>query len=299
MEWINYHHLLYFWKVVREGGVSRAAEKLFLTQPTVSSQLRDLEASVGEKLFTKVGRRLVLTETGRIAYRYADEIFSIGQELMDTLKGRPSGRPRRLVVGVADVVPKLIAYRILEPALHLREPVQVVCHEDKPERLLAELSLRGLDIILSDAPLPPGAHVRAFTHLLGESGLSVFGAGGLAAALRRRFPRSLDGAPFLLPTGNTSLRRSLDQWFDENGLRPQVMGEFEDNALLGVFGQAGTGAFVFPSVMEQEVRRRFRVRLIGRIPSVQERYYVISVERKLKHPAVVAICDAARRRIFG
>jgi LysR family transcriptional activator of nhaA len=298
MHQLNYHHLLYFWTVAREGGVSRAALALHLTQPTVSSQLRILERSVGERLFTKVGRKLALTETGRLVYRYADEIFSIGQELVHSLRGRPTGRPRRLVVGVADVLPKLIAYRILEPALRMPEPVQIICHEDKPERLLAELSLHGLDMILSDAPLPSGSHAHAFTHLLGESGLSVFAAPPLAGGLRRRFPRSLDGIPFLLPTPDTTLRRTLDRWFDEEGIRPQVVGEFDDNALLGVFGQGGAGAFVFPSVIEAQVRHRFRVRLVGRIPSVQEQYYVISVERKLKHPAVVAISDTARRRLF-
>jgi LysR family transcriptional activator of nhaA len=299
MDWLNYHHLYYFWAVVREGGVSRASEKLFLTQPTISAQLRDLEASLGEKLFSRVGRRLVLTEAGQLAYRYADEIFSVGKEMIEALRGRPTGRPRRLVVGVADILPKLVVYRILEPALHLPEPVQVVCHEEKPESLLAELSIRGLDIVLSDSPVPPEVKVRAFHHLLGESDVSVFGTPQLAKRYRRSFPRSLDGAPFLLPTGNTALRRSLDSWFDAEGISPLIRGEFEDLALLQTFGQEGVGLFVAPTVVEPQVRSRYRVSLLGRIESVRLRFYVISIEKRLQHPAVVAITNAARMKMFA
>ena len=298
MEWLNYHHLLYFWTVAREGSIARACEKLFLAQPTISGQLRALEKSIGDKLFTRSGRGLALTETGRTVYRYADEIFSLGKELTDTLKGRPTGRPLRLLVGVADVLPKMVSYRLLEPALRLPEAVQVICREDKPERLLAELSIHGLDIVLADAPVGPTVKVRAFNHLLGECGVSVMGAAELAKPLRKGFPRALDGAPFLLPTENTILRRSLDQWFDTKGIRPSVRAEFEDSALLKVFGQAGIGLFVVPTAVEDEVRKQYGVRLVGRLEEVRERFYAISVERKLKHPAVVAISDAARQKLF-
>jgi len=298
MEWLNYHHLLYFWTVAREGSVARACEKLHLAQPTISGQLRALEKSLGEKLFTKVGRNLVLTDTGRMVYRHADGIFSLGRELMDALKGRPAGRPQRLVVGVVDVLPKLIAYRLLEPALRLPEQVQVICHEDKPERLFAELSVQALDIVLADEPPGPAVKVRAFSHVLGECGVSIFGTARLAAAYRRGFPRSLDGAPFVLPTSNTSLRKSLEQWFDTEGIRPAVRGEFEDSALLMVFGQTGAGVFAMPSAIDKEVQKQYGVRLIGRVDSVRERFYAISIERKLKHPGVVAISEAARLRIF-
>ena len=298
MEWLNYHHLLYFWTVAREGSVVRACEKLHLAQPTISGQLRALEKSLGEKLFTKVGRNLVLTDTGRMVYRHADGIFSLGRELMDALKGRPAGRPQRLVVGVVDVLPKLIAYRLLEPALRLPEQVQVICHEDKPERLFAELSVQALDIVLADEPPGPAVKVRAFSHVLGECGVSIFGTARLAAAYRRGFPRSLDGAPFVLPTSNTSLRKSLEQWFDTEGIRPAVRGEFEDSALLMVFGQTGAGVFAMPSAIDKEVQKQYGVRLIGRVDSVRERFYAISIERKLKHPGVVAISEAARLRIF-
>jgi LysR family transcriptional activator of nhaA len=299
MSWLNYHHLLYFWTVAREGTIAKACELLHLTQPTISGQLRSLEKSLGAKLFDRLGRNLVLTETGRVVYRYANEIFSLGRELTDTLKASPTGRPLRLVVGVADVLPKMVSYRLLEPALHLPEAVQLICREDKPERLLAELSVHGLDIVLSDAPVGPSVRVRAFNHLLGECGVSVMGTAELAKPLRRGFPRSLDGAPFLLPTDNTTLRRSLDQWFDTQGIRPAVRAEFEDSALLKVFGQAGIGLFVVPMAVEDEVRKQYGVRLVGRLQEVRERFYAISVERKLKHPAVVAISRAARQKLLG
>lgn len=299
MEWLNYHHLLYFWTVARLGSVARATEELYLSQPTISAQIRVLEESLGEKLFTRTGRNLMLTEAGRVVFRYADEIFSLGRELRGAVKGRSPGRPVRFVVGVADVLPKLIAYRLLEPALHLAEPIRVVCREDKPERLLAELSVYGLDLVLADAPIAPTVKIRAFNHLLGECGVTIFGTAQVAAAYRHGFPRSLDGAPFLLPTDNTTLRRSLDQWFDAEGIRPLVVGEFEDSALLQVFGQTGAGLFAAPSVIEVEVRRQYGVQVIGRLEAVRERFYAISVERKLKHLAVVAISEAARQKLFG
>lgn len=299
MEWLNYHHLLYFWVVAREGSIARACEKLYLTQPTISAQLRALERSLGEKLFTRVGRTLVLTEVGQVVFRYADEIFSLGRELTDTLKGRARGRPVRFLVGVVDVLPKLIAYRLLEPALRLTEPVHIVCREDKPDRLLADLAVHELDLVLADAPIGPTIKVRAFNHLLGECGVTIFGTAQLAGAYRRNFPRSLNGAPLLLPTDNTMLRRSLEQWFAAEDIHPLNAGEFEDSALLKEFGQSGAGLFPAPSVIEPEIQGRYGVQLVGRLEGVRERFYAISVERKLKHPAVVAISEAARQKLFG
>jgi LysR family transcriptional activator of nhaA len=299
MEWLNYHHLLYFWAVAREGGVTRASEQLRLAQPTISGQLKALEEALGEKLFERTGRRLVLTDVGRVVYRYADEIFSLGRELQDTLKGRPTGRPVRFTVGVADAVPKLVAYRLLRPALTLPEPVHVVCREDKPDRLLAELSVHSLDLVLSDAPASPAVKVKAYSHLLGETVVAFFGSDALAARHRKGFPRSLEGAPVLLPTEGSSLRRSLEQWFDAEGLRPRVVGEIEDSALLKVFGQAGTGLFPAPVAIEAEIRAQFGVKVAGRVETVKERFYALSAERKLKHPAVVAIREAARSQLFG
>lgn len=298
MEWLNYQHLLYFWTVAREGSVSRACQRLSLAQPTISGQLRVLESALGEKLFMRAGRNLVLTDVGQVVYRYAEEIFSLGSELLDTLKGRPTGRPLRLAVGIADSVPKLIAYRLLAPALALPEPVHLICNEDRPERLLAELSIHQLDLVLSDAPVSSAVRVRAFNHLLGECGVSFFAATPLAAGYRRKFPASLDGAPFLLPSDNSTLRRALDQWFDSQHIRPKIVGEFQDSALLKVFGQAAVGVFVAPTVIENEVRRQYGVSMVGRVESIIERFYAISVERKLKHPAVVAISETARDKVF-
>jgi len=299
MEWINYHHLLYFWVVAKEGTVTRAAEVLRLRQPTVSEQLKTLENSLGEQLFDRSRRRLSLTDSGRLVYRYADEIFRLGQELQDTLAGRPSGRPAKLRVGVSDVVPKLILHRLLEPALRMEEPVQIVCREDKTERLLAELSVSDLDLVLADSPLGGQARVRAFNHLLGECGVTFFAVDKLAKAHRREFPASLDNAPLLLPTDNTLLRRSLEHWFDAIGVRPRVIGEFEDSALLKQFGQHGEGIFAGPSAVEAEIIDQCGVRVVGRTDRIVERFYAITVERRIKHPAVRAISDAAHDGIFG
>jgi LysR family transcriptional activator of nhaA len=298
MEWLNYHHLLYFWTVATQGGVARAARELRRSQPTISAQIHALEAALDAKLFTRQGRRLVLTDVGQQVRRYADEIFALGKELKDTLKGRPTGRPLRVVVGIADAVPKLVARHLLQPVLESAEAIRIVCREDKPERLLAELALHELDVVLSDAPASAGVSVRAFSHLLGECGVTFFGV-PRHAGLRRRFPRSLDGASLLVPTHSATLRRSLDQWFQRRAIRPVIVGEFDDSALLKVFAQTGMGIFAAPSAIESHVRQVYGVHVIGRTSEVRERYYAISVERRLKHPAVVAICEAARSRLFS
>ncbi len=298
MEWLNYHHLLYFWTVARTGSIARASRELRLAQPTISGQLRTLEEYLGEKLFNRVGRGLALTDVGQVVYRYADEIFSLGRELNDVLKGRPRGRPLRLLVGISDALPKLIAYRLLQPALAMSDPIRLVCHEDKPERLVTELSSHSVDMVLTDSPLTAATRVRAFNHLLGSCGVTLFASRELASVYRRKFPKSLDGAPFLLPLENATLRRSLEQWFEANGIHPKVVGEFQDSALMGTFGQGGVGVFAAPSAIEKEVRLHYRVRVIGRVESIVERFYAISIERKLKHPAVVAISEAARSDLF-
>jgi LysR family transcriptional activator of nhaA len=299
VEWLNYHHLLYFWVVAREGGLVPAGKVLRLSHPTLSAQIHALEGELGEQLFTKKGRRLALTEMGRVVYRYADEIFTLGREMLETLEGRSSARGLRLDVGIANVVPKLIVRQLLQPALALAEPMRLVCHEDKYEKLLASLALHELDIVISDAPVPPGGSVRAFHHLLGETGISFFGSKSLAARHKRGFPRSLDGAPMLLPLENLTLRRLLNQWFERAGIQPRVVAEFEDSALLQVFGGDGVGVFAAPSVVEAQVIEQSGVQLIGRTDQVRERFYAISVERRLENPAVVAICDAARHELFA
>jgi LysR family transcriptional activator of nhaA len=299
MEWLNYRHLLYFSTVAREGGLVPAGKVLRLSHPTLSAQIHALEDQLGEKLFERVGRRLVLTEVGRLVQRYADEIFSLGRELVDAVKGSATGRPLRLDVGVADVVPKLVVRRILDPALALHQPVRLVCHEEPYEKLLADLSLHALDIVISDGPVPPGSSVRAFHHLLGETGVCFFGTPALARKHRRGFPGSLDGAPVLLPLENLSLRRALNLWFDRHGVKPRIVAEFEDSALLKVFGADGAGLFPASEVVKDEVIAQYGVQLIGRVDEVRERFYAISVERRLKNPAVVAITDAARRELFA
>ncbi|MEW6321842.1 MAG: transcriptional activator NhaR [Acidobacteriota bacterium] len=293
MEWLNYHHLLYFWTVAREGSVSRAARQLRLAQPTVSGQLRALEERLGEKLFERSGRALVLTDVGRLVYRYADDIFALGRELLDTLRDRPTGRPLRLQVGIADQVTKTIAHRLLEPAFRAAEALHLVCREGPPDRLLADLATHQLDLVISDAPIPPAVRVRAFNHLLGESGVTVFALPKPAAAWRRGFPASLDGVPWLMPAETSSLRRSLDEWCRRHGVRPRVVAEVDDSALLKVFGQAGRGVFAAPTVVEAEIAAQYGVAAVGRLEGARERFYAITVERRITHPAVVAISEGA------
>ena len=298
MEWLNYHHLLYFWVVAREGSVAKACQQLHLAQPTISGQIRELEKSLKMALFERSGRNLVLTETGRTVYRYADEIFSLGRELQDTLKNRPTGRAVRVVVGVSDALPKLIVHRLLEPALRLPEEVHVTCLDGESDRLMAQLALHELDVVLSDSPANPRLGFRAFNHLLGECGVTFFGTEELARKYRKGFPESLNGAPFLMPSGNAALRRLLDQWFDTLGIRPRIRGEFADSALLKAFGHFGEGLFAAPSAVEADVKRMYRVAVVGREDSIRERFYAVSVEKRLKHPVVVAISEAARTTLF-
>jgi len=287
MDWLNYHHLLYFWTVVREGGVSRAADKLRLSQPTVSAQVRRLEEALGHKLFERRGRALVPTAVGRVVYQYAEDIFGLGGEMLEALRGRPAGRALQLTVGVANAVPKLIVSRLLQPVLRERRDVKIVCVEGNPEELLTRLATHALDVVISDTPAPPHVRVRVFNHALGESGTSFFAPAGLV--VRGRFPKSLSAGPMLLPTPTTAYRRALDEWFDTSGVRPKVMAEFDDSALLLAFAGSAQAMFPAPTVIEREVCRLSGARVIGRTDAVRERYVAVSVERKLKHPAVVAI----------
>ncbi len=298
MTWLNYHHFLYFYTVAREGSVARASEVLNLTQSTISTQMRTLEASLGEQLMERRGRGLALTNAGKLAYRYAEEIFALGREFQDVLAGQPSGRPARLAVGIADAVPKLIAFRLLESVLSLPEPPSLICRDDAPERLLAALSTHEIDLVISDAPAGPATASRVYSQVLGDCGVTVFGSPALAREYRSGFPGSLDGAPFLLPAALAALRRELEEWFDEQAIRPQVTGQFADSALLKTFGQAGVGLFAAPTAIEHEIRRQYGVRVVGRIESVRETFYAITAGRKVEHPAIVHMTAAARSGLF-
>lgn len=300
MEWLNYHHLLYFWAVARYGSVVRAGAELRLAQPTISGQVRRLEEVLGEKLFDRIGRKLVLTDVGRTVFRYADEIFSLGQDLMGALKGRPSTRPLRLTVGVSDALPKVLVQQLLEPAFSIGHPIHLVCREDRVvEDFLGALAGQELDLVLADRPLGPGVKVHAFNHLLGECGTTFLAGPKLAKSLRPGFPRSLDGAPLLLPADHATVRRALDQWFEATRVRPTVVAEFDDSALMFAFGQKGAGIFPTPTVFEAEFRRVYGVEVVGHVKSLRQHFYAISVDRRIQHPAVMAIVKAARREVFS
>ncbi len=294
MRQLNYHHLLYFWVTARAGSLAKASAELGLAQPTIGAQIRQLESVFDVALFERRGKRLVLTETGQLALSYADEIFALGRELTSVLAGHAPARPLHVRVGVADVVPKLVAHRLLAPALAAGEGVRLQVREDESARLCALLATHELDVVISDAPLPPTVGVKAFHHLLLECGVSFFAAPRLARALRRGFPASLARAPFLVPTPATALRRSLDQWTRQHDVALEVVGEFDDSALVKVFGQHGAGAFAAPTAIEAEVKQQHGVQVIGRTEEVRERYYAISLERRVTHPAVAAICAAAK-----
>jgi LysR family transcriptional activator of nhaA len=294
MESLNYHHLMYFWVTAREGSMTRAAEKLHVTTATLSIQIKELERSLGRQLLRRVGRGVAVTEVGESVLRYANDIFATGEEMLNALRGNPLGAPLLLRVGVKDVMPKMVAYRLLEPALKRSSPVRLVCHEGSLEDLISELSIHRLDVVLSDTPMDTRYSVRAHSHLLGESSISVLATAKVASRLPkdRPFPGMLHRAPFLLPTTDTVLRRSLDQWFHEHQIEPDVRCEFEDAAMLKIAGKEGLGLFVVPSIIVGEVERMYGVRTIGELPIV-ERFYALSVERKVKHPAVLAICSSA------
>jgi LysR family transcriptional regulator, transcriptional activator of nhaA len=299
MNAINYKHLRYFWMVAKAGSIARASEQLHLSPQSISGQLATLEEALGVELFQRAGRQLELTETGRRTLGYADEIFSLGDELLEMLRDPPAQRALVFKVGVADVVPKSVAYRLVEPALRIDEPVRLVCREGRLGSLLADLAVNRLDLVIADRTMPAGLNVRGYNHFLGESGLSVFAAASLAATLTGEFPACLDNAPFLLPGEDVAIRPKLMQWFDEQRIRPRVVGEFDDSALMKAFGQAGSGVFVAPSAIAEFVCRQYGVQTLGVIDSVREQLYAITTHRRLVHPAVVAISQVAREEVFG
>lgn len=296
---LNYQHLLYFWVVAREGSIARATGVLHLTQPTISVQLKQLEQALGAPLFARRGRSLVLTDTGQLVFHYADEMFRTGRELTEALARGTSRLPTRLVVGISDSLPKLTTVRLLRPALEAVPDLQLILRIDKTDRLVGDLAVHAIDLALTDTPVAPTVPITLYTHLLGECGVSVFATPSLATRYRRRFPASLHDAPFIMPTSNTALRRSLDAWCIAHTVQPRVVCESEDVALLQVFGQEGMGLFAAPTVVEEQICRAYHVRVVGRLPDVRERFYALTAERRLAHPAVVALTDAARTRMFS
>ena len=291
---INYKHLHYFWVVAKEGGVVRASERLHLTPQTISGQLNLLEEQLGETLFQRVGRNLMLTEAGRLVLSYADEIFSLGGEMEEMVHNLPTSRLQTFKVGIADVIPKSIAYHLLAPAMQLPEPIRIICREGPLKTLLAELAVHRIDLVIADGPMPQGVSVRGFNHPLGDSGITFFAAPSLARKLTEGFPQSLNGIPMMLPGEATAIRGFLMQWLARRHIHPQIVGEFDDSALMKAFGRAGVGVYIAPTVIADEVQEQFGVLAIGHTDEVRDRFYAISVERRISHPAVVAVTEAAR-----
>jgi len=295
---INYKHLHYFWMVANTGSIARASEKLHLTPQTISGQLSLLEENLGESLFSRVGRHLELTEAGRLVLSYAEDIFSLGGELEEMLQNLPQGRPLVFKVGVADVVPKSIAYRLLAPALSLADPVRIICREGTVESLLAELAVHKIDLVIADSPIPPSINVSGFNHPLGDCGISFFATRKLAKEIGKNFPANLNATPLLVPGETTVVRAKLLQWLDGQHIYPRIVGEFDDSALMKAFGRTGTGVFIAPTPIAEEVTKQYDVVTIGQTNQVREQLYAISVERKISHPAVAAITETAREWLF-
>ena len=272
---------------------------LNLSQPTVSTQIKTLEASLDEPLFVRGRGGLTLTDSGRLAFDYADEIFTLGKELRESLKGIGTDRPARLRVGISDVLPKLVSHRLLAPALKMEKPVRLICEEGKTEELLTDLSIHRLDLVIADAPIGGAVNIKAFNHFLGSSGVTFFGESSMAAQYKKNFPDSLSGAPLLVPSEGTLLRRSIDRWMSTKGYIPQIRAEFHDSALLKEFGSDGAGLFVGPTIIEAEICREYNVKVVGRTDEILESFYAITVERKLRHPVALAITQTAREKLFG
>lgn len=297
MSWLNYHHLLYFWTVATEGSIVRASEVLHLAPSTISVQIKELEESLEEKLFERRGRQLILTEAGHVALAYADEIFSLGREMVDTLSTGMSQRPTRLSVGISDVLPKLIVYRLLEPILDLENPVHLICQEGPIEQLLNRLSTHDLDVVFTEAPLAPNIPIQAYNHMLGQSEVSIYGAPSLIETLDGEFPRCLQNAPFILPGGKTSLRRALNSWFERNHVQIHEVADVDDRALMLVFAEKGMGLLAAPSLLKEELEQRYGLKTLGPLEGVKERFYAVTLERRIKHPVVEVLSQRAKEHL--
>ena len=295
---LNLKHLRYFWSVATHGSIAKAAEILFITPQTISGQISDLEKQVGKKLFKREGRNLVMTDTGQLVFSYADEMFRLGNELQDVLAGHTPGSSITLKVGIAMVVPKLLTYRVLEPVLHMKEQVRLICNEAPLVDLLADLSVHKLDVVLADSPTSPVLNIRAYNHELGQSGITFYSRPELADSYRENFPESLDGEKILMPSHGSHLRRSLETWFERKDINPMVVAEFEDRALMKAFGEAGAGVFTTPTAVKEDVLQKYGVEIIGETDEISERFFLISAERHIKNPAVSLITETARNSLF-
>ncbi|HEY5893953.1 MAG TPA: transcriptional activator NhaR [Chthoniobacterales bacterium] len=299
LDWLNFHHLRYFWVVAREGSLRRASEVLHVSQPSISAQIHQLEDSLGEKLFDRRGRKLVLTQMGQLVIDYADDIFATGRELLNAVKQRPGERPLRLQVGIADSLPKAVVYEMLKPVFSLQQPIHTTCREGKVDALLLQLAAHRLDIVLADEPAPSSLHVKTFSHFLGSSSITFCAPGGLAAKLKPGFPHSLDNQPAFLPADNTATRMALEKWFQAAGIRPKVTAEFEDAALMQAVAMHTLAVAPVHTVVIDEVKRQFGLREIGEVPDCVGAFYAITAERKLRHPAVVAMTENAQSKLFS
>jgi len=298
MRHLNYNHLFYFWTVAREGSIARPSPVLHITPQTISGQLKLLEEAVGEPVFHRVGRGLVLTDTGTMIRSYADDIFARGAELAKRVKHHRLGAPETLTVGIEDSIAKLIASRLLQPALSSGSPCRLICREGEQVKLLSDLAGHRLDVVLSDQPVPNGLNVKAYNHVLGESMVGFFGHPKLLAQLAGPFPACLNDAPMLLPIESTALRRRVDDWLENQGLVPQLVAEFDDSALLKAFGDAGVGVFPAPMAIANEIEHMYQARFLGEVSGITETYYAISPQRKITHNALLTIMDVARAQLL-
>ena len=296
---LNYKHLRYFWMVAKAGSIARASDQLHVTPQSISGQLTDLEEAIGAKLFRRAGRGLAITDVGRRILSHADDIFKLGDELLEVARDQRLAAPQPFRIGVADSVPKSVTYRVVAPVLRIEQPIRLICREGRLKSLMGELAVHRLDMVIADRPMPNDVNVRAYNHLLGSSGLAVFGADALIKTLPGTFPTMLHNAPFLLPGESTAIRPSLEHWFESQKVRPRIIGEFDDGALLKAFGQGGAGLFVAPSAIADYICRQYAVQMIGRIDSIVEELYAITTERRIRHPATIAVSQAALHELYG
>jgi LysR family transcriptional regulator, transcriptional activator of nhaA len=296
---LNFKHLRYFWMVAKSGSIASASAQLHVTPQSISGQLTELESSLDAKLFQRAGRGLAITDAGRRILSYAEEIFTLGDELLEVARDQTATATPPFRIGVADSVPKSVTYRVVEPVLHIKQPVRLICREGRLLSLLGDLAVHRLDMVIADRPMPTNINVRAYNHLLGASDLTVFSSATLAKSLKGTFPALLNSSPFLLPGESAAIRPALEQWFESQQVRPRIVGEFDDGALLKAFGQGGAGLFVAPTAIADYVCSQYSVGRIGRIDSVIEELYAITTERRIRHPATIAVCQAATLEVFG